>query len=72
VRGLGRSIAYRWGVGVKYRCSQLQVLLRGKGHVSEETGVPGFKRSEYPTIRLIRPINIVDQDRRSSETLTVN
>jgi hypothetical protein len=30
----------------------------------EETGILGLKRSEYSTIRLIRPVNIINQDRR--------
>jgi hypothetical protein len=31
-----------------------------------------FNSSEYSTIRLIRPVNIIDQDRRSNETVTAD
>jgi hypothetical protein len=31
-----------------------------------------FNSSEYSTNGLIHPVNIIDQDRRSNETITVN
>jgi hypothetical protein len=39
----------------------------------EEIGMLRFKKSEYSTTALIRPVNIIDQDRgRRNETVTVN
>jgi hypothetical protein len=39
----------------------------------EETGILGLKSSEYSTVRLIRPVNIIDQDhRRRNETIIAN
>jgi hypothetical protein len=38
----------------------------------EENGLQELIRSEYSTIKLIHPVNIVDQDHRSNETITAN
>jgi hypothetical protein len=38
----------------------------------KEKNAQEFNRSEYSTIRLLRPVNIINQDRRSNETVTAN
>jgi hypothetical protein len=60
-----------------YRCSQLQARVPGKGEPvdfsEEETGMLGFKKSEYSSIGLIHAVNIIDQDRRrGNETVTTD
>jgi hypothetical protein len=63
------------------RCSHLQVRVRRKGRrgkggatdfCGEELSMLWFNMSEYFAIELIRPVNIIDQDRRSNETVTAN